>query len=275
MIKSIIRKLRKIAPYSLLEIQRRSRYISRSNVNGLEILLDITSKRELSRAFSYSIKEPETLQWIDEYFRPGDVFFDIGANIGQYSLYSAKRFEGKIKVYSFEPESQNFSALNRNIVINNLSDSVKAFCLAVSSVNGIKDFYIHNELMAGSALHQFGDAKDHLGDYFESSHSQGMVGMTLDQLCYSEKLPFPNFIKIDVDGHERDILEGADNVFSDPRLKSILIEINEISISEISDTEYIRASLEKHGLFQVNNSENPAEIASFPSNNVVFLRRVN
>ena len=99
-------------------------------VRGVDILLDVDSEDEsgdvrnyeMWRAGHYDDKEPDTLDWIDTHFKPGDTVFDIGANIGQYSLYAAKRLNHDIAILAFEPEALNFAKLNRNIVLNGLID---------------------------------------------------------------------------------------------------------------------------------------------------------
>ena len=103
-------------------------------VGAESILLDIDSNtqkdgernRELWRAETYETKEPDTIEWIDSFFREGDVIYDIGANIGQYSLYAAKKLKGNCRILAFEPEALNYSKLNKNIVLNNLTDSITA-----------------------------------------------------------------------------------------------------------------------------------------------------
>lgn len=69
----------------------------------------------------YSSKEPEILDWIDSYKGEGD-FFDIGANIGLYSIYFSKTKPGK--VFSFEPSIFNLEVLGKNIFLNKLDDKV-------------------------------------------------------------------------------------------------------------------------------------------------------
>ena len=63
-------------------------------------------------------KEPDTIQWLQA-MKPGEVLYDVGANIGQYSIYAAKR---GVKVFAFEPESQNYALLCKNIVLNKLEN---------------------------------------------------------------------------------------------------------------------------------------------------------
>ena len=70
------------------------------------------------RASTFSSKEPETLAWIDS-FHEDSVFWDIGANIGLYSLYAARH--KNCRVIAFEPSFFNLEILVRNINLNNLS----------------------------------------------------------------------------------------------------------------------------------------------------------
>ena len=70
-------------------------------------------------------KEPETLDWIDNFEQNKQIiFWDIGANIGLYSIYASVKFKN-INVISFEPSSSNLRILSRNISINNLENKIK------------------------------------------------------------------------------------------------------------------------------------------------------
>src|SRR5262245_6260043 len=71
-------------------------------------------------------KEPITLQWIAG-FNGTDVLVDIGANVGMYTIWSAKT--RGVRVFAFEPEAQNYALLNRNIAMNQVGNLVKAYCL--------------------------------------------------------------------------------------------------------------------------------------------------
>ena len=74
------------------------------------------------RILSFSTKEPETLDWLDK-FKPNKVFWDIGSNIGLYSIYATKAND-TLKCYSFEPMFYNIETLINNITINKLEDRV-------------------------------------------------------------------------------------------------------------------------------------------------------
>ena len=227
-----------------LWLSNAARLTRRCAIGDQSILVDIGNRRELGRARAYSIKEPQTLDWIVRYVKPGDVFYDIGANIGLYSIFVAKRLEGQVRVCSFEPESQNYASLNRNIHLNGLSDSITAFCLALSDESSVDMFYVKGHLRAGGSIHQFGRLTDDIGAPFSPVHQQGMIGISLDGLCFEYGLAFPTHIKIDVDGIELDVLKGADQALGSPTLKTVLLELEDGDDEAVRITEY----LEAHGL---------------------------
>ncbi len=89
--------------------------------NGCELTFCTPNYIPQWRAYTFSIKEPETLEWIDR-FQSASVFWDVGANVGTYSCYAARR--SCSKVFAFEPSVFNLELLARNIVLNNLSTAI-------------------------------------------------------------------------------------------------------------------------------------------------------
>ena len=90
--------------------------------------------------------EPQTLEWIDT-IGGGDVLWDVGANVGAYTLYAA-RIPG-ISVLAFEPNPFTFHTLVKNISLNRLEDSIKAFCLAFSDATKIDVDNIEDRIVSG------------------------------------------------------------------------------------------------------------------------------
>ncbi len=191
-------------------------------VRGQQILISVDHLRTLNRAKTYSQKEPDTLDWLDS-FESGSCYFDIGANIGQYSLYPAKKYGKAVQVFAFEPQSNNYYALNKNIYMNNLSGQILSYCLAVSGRSEFSKLYIPKFIPGGNRS-QFGH-EDLENMKISATHIQGMFGVTLNDLCSQWGFPCPNYMKIDVDGIEISILEGASEVLANPALKSVIIEL--------------------------------------------------
>jgi FkbM family methyltransferase len=198
------------------------RSVRKIDVRGVSVRMETRSRRERERVDAYLTKEPSTLDWIDRVVMPGNTFFDVGANIGQYGLYAGLKARGAVSVCCFEPEAANYEALNRNIALNGLSGSVTAYLLALSSGLKLGSLHIQGVGEAGGALHQLDRAAE-----AGSGRTQGVVAISLDALIYDLGLPCPTHMKVDVDGHEEAIIRGAGRLLQDTRLKSVLIEINE------------------------------------------------
>lgn len=193
--------------------------------NGKEIHFLNASIDAVIRSENFFIKEPETLKWISS-FSKEDIFWDIGANMGVYSLYAAKN---GINTFAFEPSFASYWLLNRNISLNKLNN-VSAYCIAFSDKTHATKFSM-GDIEAAGACNQ-------LGDYSGEMHyvslgkidvvfAQGAISFSIDDAISIMGFSQPNHIKIDVDGFENYIIEGALKTLSNPNFKSVLIEINE------------------------------------------------
>lgn len=174
------------------------------------------------RVQTFFEKEPETLEWIDD-FEKNDVFWDIGANMGLYTVYAASRGS---RVLAFEPSAANFYVLNMSILKSDLSDIATAYCLAFTDQEGLSKLMMQNYDFGG-ALSSFDSLAGYDGKNFIPSVKQGMIGYSIDSYISLFNPPFPNHIKIDVDGIEDKIINGAANTLEDSRLKTLSIELNE------------------------------------------------
>lgn len=189
-----------------------------------DILLCIDSLTEYDTRLRSCEKEPDTVQWIEEFMRPGDVFYDVGANVGVYSLVAAKYFKGAVKIFAFEPAFLNFTQLCRNVYLNNCQQAIFPLSVALSNETGIGEFNYH-DLVTGGSLHTLGAALDHKGQPFTPVFVQKMLSYRLDDLIDEFKIERPTHIKIDVDGIEKAVLEGGPNTLADSRFRSVIVEL--------------------------------------------------
>ena len=197
---------------------------SRVHSRGLSFRLISDNWITKFRARTFNDKEPEMLDWLDENLQDGDVFFDVGANVGIYSIYAALR-KPKAMVCAFEPEYSNLHQLKMNIINNDLLNNVITFAIALSDQTGVS--YLHiQDLTPGAALST--EHRESINKTFGKDvvWKEGVGTSTLDYI--SENLDIqPNLIKIDVDGNELKILNGGRKVFSNNKLRSIIIEMIE------------------------------------------------
>ena len=188
--------------------------------NGTNLSFFTTNRLNFLRASTFSSKEPETLEWIDN-FKKEKIFWDIGANIGLYSCYAAKKIG--CKVYSFEPSVLNLELLVKNIHHNSLSNKINLIPFPLFEDISIKSFYLSDD-ERGSALSNFGESLNHDGKPMESKLSYKTFGSSIDSIIDKLKFEPPHYIKLDVDGIEHLILKGAMETLKN--VESILLEVN-------------------------------------------------
>lgn len=194
----------------------------RLDYQGTDIQIYVDTPREFYFRAHSCQKEPGTVRWIESMKGEDEVLYDIGANIGAYSLVAATL---GIKVIAIEPAFQNFFQLNRNISLNHFDHLISAFPVALSTHEKINKFnYI--ETTTGTSKCFYNEKN--------SYHLKVPVSIQKDTLIYSLdnfikqfQMPTPSALKIDVDGGERDVLGGAQETLRNPKLKSIMIEIDE------------------------------------------------
>lgn len=197
------------------------------------LLMSVGSSWQHLRLRSAS-KEPETVQWIADHLREGDVFYDVGANVGAYSLIARAVGHGLVRIYAFEPGFETFRELCRNIWLNHAADCIVPLQMGLGRHTGIADF-VYADLAAGAAQHSWKDPSRPEKPTPSGVHTQPTLSCRLDDIVSFLQLPQPTIMKIDVDGPEYDVLCGAPSVLVDSRLRTLLIEIEDSQAPRIRD----------------------------------------
>jgi FkbM family methyltransferase len=225
-----------IPPSSFVELHAAAKP-RKLDYDHADVYMRVTSKGEIFRLQACR-KEPFTIDWIESRIGAGDVFYDIGANVGAYSLVAAKKPGGGAAVFSFEPSYASVAALCANIVLNDAAGQITPIPVALAAVTDMNVFGLR-DLEPGAARHVLGDDAPQDGP---ALYQQPVMTFRLDDLVETFHLPLPNHVKLDVDGGELDVLEGAARTLASPALRSLLIEVS----SSLSGP--VTAVLERHGL---------------------------
>ncbi len=207
--------------------------VARLDYAPQRILLHIDSVGTLYRTGACR-KEPETIRWIEEHVKPGDVFYDVGANVGAYSLVAAKHGHGDVRVLAFEPSFGTYAALCRNVIVNGCEASITPYPFCLSAAPG-RIAFAHSSLEPGSALHLA--SADGAKETVASVYRQEMLALSVDALVTQFGFPVPSHLKIDVDGTELDVLRGAAGTLRSDRVRSLQVEV---SPREPSAAEVVR-----------------------------------
>ncbi len=226
------------------------------------------------RVNTYFTKEPETLDWIDNFDNSKKfTFWDIGANIGLYSIYAALK-HGNCDVVSFEPSTSNLRTLSRNISINNLENRIKIFTNPLSNKTDEFSEMRETQFIEGGALNSFGENYNFEGKKFKSSMTYQLMGKSINSILDNKILEVPSYIKLDVDGIEHLILKGAQKYLNHNNLLSLSIEINEDFTKQFQEVLKIMKDSNFKVLYKKHNEEMFKQGVSSYANtyNYVFVR---
>lgn len=202
-------------------------------------------------------KEPETLSWIDS-FDPSDCFWDVGANVGVYSLYAASLYP-QMPIYVFEPMEENYKALNYNKKSNEFSN-IKQFRFALGSIPGQFRLSVPD------------DSRGATGAQVNESEGYPVRVETVDNLVERYGCKPPDHVKIDIDGQEMEVIKGMKNVM--PKIKSILVEVSKKTKSMVWFT-LLEAGFTGNNPFNVMNPHSRERRAKegIDAENIIFIRR--
>jgi FkbM family methyltransferase len=158
------------------------------------------------------IQDFEEISFALHALREGDIFVDIGANIGFYSVIISK--VKKARVFAFEPIPSTFQKLKKNIELNSLQNLISPFNIAIGATIG--------SLNMTSNL----DTVNHV--QLNSSDMIGNISVDVAPLdsILSVVSSKTSIVKIDVEGFETEVIKGMPKILASPHLKAIIIELN-------------------------------------------------
>jgi FkbM family methyltransferase len=174
--------------------------------NGITWELDLQEGIDFS-IFLFGGFELATLRMYGSIVRPGDIVLDIGANIGAHTLPFARLVGNEGRVYAFEPTQYAFEKLRRNVNANPAISSriaiVHAMLVSADHKSIAPQIYSSWPLRNEEGLH-----KQHRGKLMSTADA---AAITLDEFVDRGAINRIDFVKLDVDGNEADVLAGAAN----------------------------------------------------------------
>ena len=218
------------------------------------IHLRLTTRHEFHRLKSCE-KEPWTVRWIERCLEPGEVLYDVGANVGAYTLLAAV-VSPSARVVCFEPGPANFAALAANIELNDVAERVIAVPIALGDQARSATLRSDSPVAGASA------ALD--GDGGPGRPAMVLVDR-LDDVVRRFGLPHPHHLKLDVDGYEREVLEGAPEILDSDALRTMMVELDHRRGDEVVDR------LTRLGFRLAERSSGPDRTPSTPTYGL-FLR---
>lgn len=214
-----------------------------ASIYGARMALDLADFVQ-RKMFMGSFEDEET-RWVKRVLHRGMTAVDVGANVGYYSALAAHRVGPTGRVIAFEPNPSAFEGLRRWIEANSVAQA-KCFQIAISNVPGKLTLYIppasehHNNanLISGGA----------------TDTSAVVPAQTLDSMLETLAIDRVDFLKVDVEGYELRVMEGAERSIRAGRIRAILAEFHPATLSRGgTSTEELLRWLEERR-FQVRES---------------------
>ena len=205
----IRRLLNTAAPEGLYEVT-----IAGGAAKGLRIILDLQSEKD----YWLGTYESDLGVAAQKLIRPGDVVYDVGANVGYVSLLSARLSGKNGKIFAFEALPVNVDRLRKNVLINALESRVTITHAAVIGSVQPVTFLTHPSGSMGKALGSAGRNEQYNGRIT-------VPGLALDVFVYDENHPAPDVIKMDIEGGEGSALAGMPRLLAEKR-PTLLVELH-------------------------------------------------
>lgn len=217
--------------------------------NGVVLRFKITSGIELKRVRERG--QDFVVKQLLGRLKAGDVVYDVGANIGIIALPAARIVADRGLVVAIEPEPANFHRLAENIERNGLNNVV-ALALAAGAERGTATLY-RSARKTGAGAHSLKRS--------DASMIRGLMVPVarLDDLVSVLRFPFPDYIKIDVEGFELEALQGMAGILADSTLKGVICEIRNWEVVDGEKQLYrpalIHKLLRQYGFVDVARDE--------------------
>lgn len=229
--KSRYRILNKLYALPVFGIKKFTRLISKviipmpsselivQTIYGFKIKVDPINDSSVQREiYKWGTYETGTLHWLKQYVRNADVIFDIGANIGFYTLYFNEFSKESCDIRAFEPNPQTIEKIKFNLEINT-ANKVKVIPYGVSDEQKEMDFFVGDNLGEGTFVNI---------NHQKRKLNQTLKLTTLDTLWKQESIPKPDIIKIDIEGLELPALKGAIEMIKNTSKLVLVVECNNV-----------------------------------------------
>lgn len=227
-------------------------------VNGRQMYVDLWDSAVAHHLFVSKTWEPEETKLVSSLLRPGDVFVDIGANLGYFTLLSSGLVGETGRVFAFEPAPRNFSLLQKNVEVNRC-DNVVCEQKAIADREQMIELYLSS--------FNFGDHRTY-ESHDDSDYNRGRArkrvqvhGITLDS--YFPSGTHIDFIKMDIQGAEYFALHGMKRVLGDNPAVMLMMEFWPHGLHEAGvEPAMLLSELDDLGL--LTHRAEPGNVVLFP-----------
>jgi len=215
--------------------QSKGRFIIKE-INDNKMCLDVNDEGLSHDLIVDGVREFYATQRMKKEITAGDIVVDIGANIGYYALLEAKLVGKKGVVYAIEPVPQNVEILRKNVKLNNYRN-IEVYQLAIGDKKGTAPMYVSKKYNWSSMSKNIEGVEETVVKEIEVETT------TLDDFLKNK--PYPNMIRMDVEGYEYQIIKGMKNILSKKKPLKLFIEFHFPMLNKKQSLEILK-TLKKH-----------------------------
>jgi FkbM family methyltransferase len=225
------------------ERRREARELREALAGAIPILKDDHGVRFVL----YPWDQPQALQFIHRNFdtadfraisqlvQPGDITFDVGANVGEYSVLLSRRCGDGGRVWAFEPVPDTYWRLRETLALNRCGNVTPVQAVVGDKAGTVRMNLFEPQYSAWNTL-----GKPEMVTPEGKRVSPGKVvdvpSRTLDEFCHSEKIDKINFLKVDVEGFEEAVFRGAAELLRERRIDFVCFEISQAPLKGANAT---------------------------------------
>ena len=245
--------------YGIISLFRRSKLLKKeSNLGlykirrlGIKLWLDKNSYLQ-NKIINFGVWEKNSTKIIKKYLKPGDIFIDVGANIGYFTILASKIVGDNGRVLAYEPTKKYATQIKMNIKDNDKHNNISFFPYGLSDTSTQAVINIGN---SSATLHKFGDLSENDIERIELKQ--------FDTVFNKSSIDRIDFIKVDIDGHEPAFFKGAIKNIKKYKPK-ILLEVNQAN--------YYKAGFD---LTEFYNTIKGLNIYIYSENNLEEIKDIN
>jgi FkbM family methyltransferase len=216
----VLEGLRTLSPSKQLKVFEEWKGLEVETPEGLRTIA--RTRKEVGRFKNGQSRQ--MTEWMRQ-FEEGDVFYDIGANVGAVSLAAGAIHRNRLRIVAIEPATSSFDTMVRNLSLNGFLSSTIPIQAALLDRTKLEPLNYYDTTAAGTSFHAVGQAVDFEGKPFTPAEVQLVPTFALDDLIRTLELPAPTVVKIDVDGYEEQVLRGATSTLQAGTVRELEIEV--------------------------------------------------
>jgi len=267
-VNSILEKRKLELAWDVISTKSGDKYFTTKILGDLRIRVAVDSK--LSRYIFCETFEKAELNFLNRVLKPGDTFFDVGSNVGLFTLAAARVVGPTGKVVAFEPATEAFNSVTHNVHLNRFDSIVTIHNIGISDTPG--KLQLHESKDGFDAWNSFSTPS--MGDAYDK------IEVNVHPLDDFLSLT-PDLVKIDVEGWERYALQGAKALLSQADAPVLLVEFTEVNLKSAgTSSKEIHAILKEYGysVFELREDGTTvphAILDEYEYSNLVFAKGKN